>query len=148
MPRLRYSSVSRQDGQHRHCFWRSCKSEFIVSLTIRETVHDENQTAYLPLLRLLNLARTEDMTSEQTLDTAVELINEHQLLPELSTFNLALALHTAVPRIEAAYSWYGSNVDEAGLEVEGCGSWVEWRGKGYCESQSLSIAMEEGQRDM
>jgi UDP-glucose:glycoprotein glucosyltransferase len=88
------------------------------------------------------------MTSEQTLDTAVKLINEHQFLPELSTFNLALALHTAVPRIEAAYSWYGSNVDEGGLGVQGCGSWVEWQGKGYCESEGLSIALDEGQRDM
>jgi UDP-glucose:glycoprotein glucosyltransferase len=88
------------------------------------------------------------MTSEQTLDTAVKLINEHQLLPKLSTFNLALALHTAVPRIEAAYSWYGSNVDERGLGVEGCSSWVEWRGKGYCESEGLSIALDAGQRDM
>lgn len=88
------------------------------------------------------------MTSEQTLDTAVKLINEHQLLPELSTFNLALALHTAVPRIEAAYSWYESNIDEDGLAVKSCNSWVEWRGEGYCESESLSLAMEEGKRAM
>jgi len=88
------------------------------------------------------------MTSEQTLNTAVKLINEHQFLSELSTFNLALALHTAVPRIEAAYSWYGSNVGESGRRVEGCSSWVEWRGKGYCESEGLSIALDEGQGDM
>ena len=104
------------------------------------------------MLRLLKSARTDKTTSEQTLNAAVHLINEHQLLPELSTFNLALALHTAVPRIEAAYSWYGSNVDEGALDVERCSSWVEWRGKGYCESESLSIAMdialEEGSRDM
>jgi hypothetical protein len=25
---------------------------------------------------------------------------------------------------------------------------VEWRGKGYCESEGLSIALDEGQRDM
>lgn len=113
-----------------------------------ETVHDENRTAYLPLLRLLNSARTKGMTSEQTLSTAVQLISEHQLLPELSTFHLALALHTAIPRIEAAYSWYESNVDESKLSVKGCSSWVEWRGEGFCESESLSLAMENGPREM
>lgn len=104
--------------------------------------------AYLPLLKLFNSARTEDMTSEQTLDTAVQLINEHQLLPDLSTFNLALALHTAVPRIQAAYSWYESNVDESGLSVKDCSSWVECNGMGYCESESLSLSLENGTRDM
>jgi hypothetical protein len=106
-------------------------------LTASETVHDENQTAYLPLLRHLNSASNEKMTSEQTLETAIHLINTHQLLPELSTFHLALALHTTVPRIEAAYSWYSSNVDLAKLGVEDCASWVEWSGKGYCDVESL-----------
>jgi UDP-glucose:glycoprotein glucosyltransferase len=107
------------------------------SLTARETVHDENQTAYLPLLRHLDLAKTQEMTSKQTLEIAVHLITTHQLLPELSTFHLALALHTTVPRIEVAYSWYSSNVDQAKLGVEDCASWVEWSGKGYCDVESL-----------
>jgi UDP-glucose:glycoprotein glucosyltransferase len=88
------------------------------------------------------------MTSEQTLNTAIQLIGEHQLLPELSTFNLALALHTAVPRIEAAYNWYESSVEDARLGVEGCSSWVEANGKGYCDAESLTAAMVGGLRDM
>lgn len=111
-------------------------------LTGSETVHDENQTAYLPLLRHLNVARTESMTSEQTLGAAIELIDSHQLLPELSTFHLALALHTTVPRIEAAYSWYSSNVDEIQIGVEECDTWVEWNGKGFCDSESLKRGLD------
>ena len=111
-------------------------------LTSSETVHDENQTAYLPLLLHLNAARTESMTSEQTLNTAIQLINSHQLLPELSTFHLALALHTTVPRIEAAYSWYSSNVDEIQIGVEECDTWVEWNGKGFCDSESLKRGLD------
>jgi UDP-glucose:glycoprotein glucosyltransferase len=106
-------------------------------LTASETVHDENQTAYLPFLRHLNSARNQETTSKQTLETAINIINTHQLLPELSTFHLALALHTTVPRIEAAYSWYSSNVDETRLGVEDCTTWVEWNGKGYCDFDSL-----------
>lgn len=88
------------------------------------------------------------MTSEEMLHTAVKLIGEHQLLPELSTFHLALALHTTVPKIEAAYSWYESNVDESGLGVEGCSSWVEANGQGYCDIESLRSALGNGPRDM
>lgn len=111
-------------------------------LTGSETVHDENQTAYLPLLRHLNAARAESMTSEQTLGAAIELINSHQLLPELSTFHLALALHTTVPRIEAAYSWYSSNVDDFQIGVEECDTWVAWNGKGFCDSESLKRGLD------
>lgn len=88
------------------------------------------------------------MTSKEMLNTAVKLIGEHQLLPELSTFHLALALHTTVPRIEAAHSWYESNVDESVLGVEGCSSWVEADGRGYCDTESLRSALGNGPRDM
>ena len=86
------------------------------------------------------------MTPEQILDTAVEIIGEHQLLPELSTFHFALALHTAVPRIEAAYNWYSSNVNETHLQMERCSSWVDWGGVGYCDPDSLDEAIEFNRR--
>jgi len=88
------------------------------------------------------------MTPEHTFNTAVELISEHQFLPELSTFHLALALHTAAPRIEAAYSWYSSNVDESRYATKHCSAWVQWQGQGYCDSEGLGRAIEDGVSDM
>jgi len=55
----------------------------------------------------------------------------------LSLYKLALGMHTAVPRIEAAYSWYANNINEKAMGVEECGSWVEWRGKGFCAKDEL-----------
>jgi hypothetical protein len=104
-------------------------------------VHDENHTAYLPLLRLLSAEGLSLKTPEELLSSSTALIQAHSLLPELSTFHLALALHTTVPRIEAGYSWYKSNVDEKSLDVDGCDSWVEWDGMGYCDVENLKKAM-------
>lgn len=47
-----------------------------------------------------------------------------------------------MPRIEAAYSWYEEAIDETSFGVEECGSWVEWRGKGFCEAEELKRDIE------
>lgn len=104
-------------------------------------MHDESHTAYLPLLRLLSAEGLSLKTPEELLSSSTALIQAHSLLSELSTFHLALALHTTVPRIEAGYSWYKSNVDEKSLDVDGCDSWVEWDGLGYCDVENLKKAM-------
>jgi UDP-glucose:glycoprotein glucosyltransferase len=62
--------------------------------------------------------------------------------------NYALSLHTAVPKIEAAYSWYEGAVNESKLGVGACENWVEWRGKGFCGVDELrrdiEMSIEEG----
>ena len=45
-----------------------------------------------------------------------------------------LALHTAVPRIEAAYQYYADS--QAGRGAD-CGSWVDWYGEVVCDVESL-----------
>lgn len=79
------------------------------------------------------------------METALDLIKSHRLLEtgiSISTLELALGLHTSVPRIEAGYSWYEGAINEKELGVEGCGSWVEWRGKGFCEAEELKRDIE------
>ncbi|ORX39729.1 UDP-glucose:Glyco protein glucosyltransferase-domain-containing protein, partial [Kockovaella imperatae] len=108
---------------------------------ILETVYDESPSAYFALLGLLP---HEELSPEKTLSTILHLIDSHSLLPDpssLSTLHYALGLHTAVPRIEAFYNWYEASIDEHRLGVEGCGSWVEYKGKGYCNAEDLDAAM-------
>ncbi|ORY32220.1 UDP-glucose:Glyco protein glucosyltransferase-domain-containing protein [Naematelia encephala] len=117
-------------------------------LEILETVCDENPSAYFPLLHLASIhlpSNLSDVSHEDLLIRARDIIISHELLPKpssLSTFDLALALHTAVPRIQAFYSYYEDYVNEASLGVVECGSWVEWRGKGFCDSEDLRKDLE------
>ena len=72
------------------------------------------------------------------------MIKSHNILPapSISTLQYALGLHTVVPKIEAYYSWYEQTTDSAQLGVEGCGSWVEWKGKVFCDVEGLRRDME------
>ncbi|WRT66985.1 uncharacterized protein IL334_003951 [Kwoniella shivajii] len=121
-------------------------------LEILETVYDESPSSYFPLLHLLSSLPTSS-SDDEILSSTLNLIGSYSLLPNpssISIFNLALSLHTAVPRIEAEYSWYESIVrpQEGKLGVEGCDSWVQWRGKGFCSltdlRKDLEWSIEEG----
>jgi UDP-glucose:glycoprotein glucosyltransferase len=72
-------------------------------------------------------------------------MSSHELLAtpgSLATFKQDLALHTATPKIEAFFRYYENTVDERAYGVESCGSWVEWRGRGFCAVQDLRRDME------
>lgn len=73
------------------------------------------------------------------MEVTLNLLDSHKLLKDASsksTLNLALALHTAAPRITAAYGAYdASKAQELGTAE--CESWVEYRGKGYCDADAL-----------
>lgn len=105
-------------------------------------MHDEEPSAYLPLLRLTASRFGAEDRPVDVLSSTLELITLHSLLPDLSTLHLALSLHTTAPRIEAAYSWYEENASFQELAGRGCASWVEWRGKGFCEVEDLKRDME------
>ncbi|WVQ70245.1 uncharacterized protein L199_008471 [Kwoniella botswanensis] len=123
-------------------------------LEILETVYEESPSSYFPLLSLLpNLSEEDYESDESLLDSINNLISSYSLLPgSESTFDLALALHTAVPKIQAQFSWYESAVrpKERQLGVEACkeDGWVEWRGKGFCGAEELKrdveMSIEEG----
>lgn len=61
----------------------------------------------------------------------------------LPAFQLALALHSASPKLEAFYQYYKDrNLDNiplpSGISAEECGSWVDWYGKRICTGQDLA----------
>lgn len=108
-----------------------------------ETAYAEDPSSYLPLLNLFTTHLSSwpaDATPEALLEASVDLITSHELLAgpgSLATFKQALALHTATPKIEAFFKYYETAVDERSFGVEGCGSWVEWRGRGFCGVDEL-----------
>lgn len=114
----------------------------LCRLTHSETVHDEDASAYFPLLRLLakHIPALGDAPSAQsTLEVAHNLLDSHSLLRDASsraTLNLALALHSAAPRITASYAAYDA-AREHSLGVQDCQAWVEHRGKGFCDVDAL-----------
>jgi UDP-glucose:glycoprotein glucosyltransferase len=96
---------------------------------------------------------TEPRTAQETHQMVMDLFTDYDVpgIPSdtsLSLYKIALSMHVAVPRIEAAYSWYTNNIDEKTFGVEACGSWVEWRGKGFCVKEELrrdaEMSIEEG----
>jgi len=55
----------------------------------------------------------------------------------LSSFQFALSVRSAAPRIEAHYQFYNTSVEQS-LEVEQtneCETWVSFGGKQYCSPQ-------------
>jgi UDP-glucose:glycoprotein glucosyltransferase len=88
------------------------------------------------------------------LEVAQNLIDSHGLLRESgrehastsagrTTLDLALALHTAAPRIAAAYAAYDSSRAQA-LGAADCESWVEVRGRAFCDAKALRVDLERG----
>jgi hypothetical protein len=65
---------------------------------------------------------------------------------DLSSFKTSLGMHEASPKIQAYYQFYETVVRDspAGREVtqRECESWVEWRGKGFCNVEELRRDME------
>lgn len=49
----------------------------------------------------------------------------------LSTFNLALSLRSAAPRIEAHYNYYDTAIEPIGFD-DSCAAWVAYDGNQYC----------------
>lgn len=114
----------------------------------RETAAYENSTAYFPLLDRIADGYFDDKSTEKELYEAfVQLLqdDEHITDPDaLSSFQFALSIHTAAPRIEAHYQFYNTSV-EPSLEAEQgeeCESWVLLDGKQYC---SPELDKEHGQ---
>ncbi|KAH7064697.1 UDP-glucose:glycoprotein glucosyltransferase-domain-containing protein [Macrophomina phaseolina] len=106
-----------------------------------ETAADENSTAYFPLLdRIANGYFDSQSTEKELYESFLKLLQDdgHITDPDaLSSFQLALSIHTAAPRIEAHYQFYNTSV-EPSLEAEQgeeCDSWVLLDGKQYCSPE-------------
>ncbi|KAJ6439944.1 UDP-glucose:glycoprotein glucosyltransferase [Purpureocillium lavendulum] len=104
-------------------------------LELLETAAGENSSAYFPLLDRVASGHFASATSDRELyQKFLEVLRDdgHVCTPEaVSTFDLALSLRTAAPRIEAHYQYYSTAVEPAGIDLE-CLNWVLFEGKQYC----------------
>jgi UDP-glucose:glycoprotein glucosyltransferase len=107
----------------------------------RETAAEENVTAYYPILDRVSQGYFEQHATEQQLYTAfIELLHDdgHITEPEaLASFEFALSVRSAAPRIEAHYQFYKTSVEPllAAEQSDTCELWVSFGGKQYCSPQ-------------
>lgn len=104
-----------------------------------ETAAGENSTAYFPLLDRIAEGRfSQASTDAELYDTFLKVLHDDGHITSadsLSTFNLALSLRSAAPRIEAHYQYYATAVEPKLGQVDdaACQSWVQVNEEQYCE---------------
>lgn len=114
----------------------------------RETAAEENSTSYFPLLDRIADGHFADDASEHDLYTRfLKLLQDdgHITDPDaLSSFQFALSIHSAAPRIEAHYQYYTTSVENSLMVAQdaACPVWVHFNGKQYC-SPSLERAQQD-----
>ncbi|KAI9707078.1 MAG: hypothetical protein M1836_000038 [Candelina mexicana] len=114
-------------------------------LELLETAANENATSYFPLLdRIAEGYFLEHTTDKELYDAFLQVSQEdgHFTDPEaVSSFQFALSIHAAAPRIEAHFQYYDTSVVpslvNAPMENE-CPVWVQFGGKQYC-SPALDV---------
>ena len=119
-------------------------------LTIfRETAADENSTAYFPLLdRIAEGHFAECATDHELYTSFLKVLQDDGHLAEpdaLASFEFALSIHSAAPRIEAHYQYYDASVESPLMVAQdaACPVWVHFEGKQYC-----SPALDRAQQDI
>lgn len=112
----------------------------------RETAAGENSTAYFPLLDRIASGHFLSAASEADLYAKfLDVLKQdgHITSPEaLSTFNLALSLRSAAPRVEAHYQYYSTAVEDDS-SASTCRDWVHIEDSKYCDP-SLNAAAKKG----
>lgn len=104
----------------------------------RETAAEENSTAYFPILDRIAEGRFADCNSDQELyNTFLQILREDGHITDaeaLSSFQFALSIHSAAPRIEAHYHYYDTSVEPSLMIAQdaACPVWVHFDGKQYC----------------
>ena len=124
---------------------------FLTLTNARETAADENTTSYFPLLdRIADGYFDEARSDEQLYILFRDCLQEdgHLSTPEdLSSFDLALSLHAAAPRIEAHYQYYNT-AQKPLLGSEDsvrCENWVHvpFSGHRYCSPDLVKESAQE-----
>ncbi|KAI9884929.1 MAG: RNA polymerase I enhancer binding protein [Watsoniomyces obsoletus] len=107
-------------------------------LELLETAAEENHTAYFPLLDRVAEGHFAKASTDQDLyDTFLQLLQDdgHLANPDtLASFQLALSLHAAAPRVEAHYQLYRTAIKPTLSPSAGdnCTTWVHFHGHRYC----------------
>ncbi|KAL8794549.1 MAG: hypothetical protein Q9195_002884 [Heterodermia aff. obscurata] len=117
-------------------------------LELLETAAEENSSAYFPLLDRIAEGRFADCgTDAELYSNFLQVVREDGHITEhdaLSSFQLALSIHSAAPRIEAHYQYYATSVESYLMIAQdaACPVWVHFEGKQYC-----SPALDRAQQD-
>lgn len=117
-------------------------------IVLRESVASEDPGLYFPLLVALSaeFPSLSQQTPQEQLELIVDLIQETPGLLEshpkwdLTSFQASIAMHATTPKIQAYYQYYDTAVNhtDAGNTIgQICESWVEWKGKGFCDVEEL-----------
>lgn len=105
-------------------------------LELLETAAGENATSYYPILDRIASGYFRSASTDEELYTSflgILQTDGHIATPEaLSTFNLALSLRTAAPRIEAHYQYYNTAVNSMLDPIPDCELWILIDGNRYC----------------
>ncbi|KAF6218705.1 hypothetical protein HO133_006056 [Letharia lupina] len=118
-------------------------------LELLETAAEENSTAYFPILDRIAEGRFADYNSDQELySTFLQVLQDDGHITNaeaLSSFQFALSIHSAAPRIEAHYHYYDTSVEPSLMIAQdaACPVWVHFDGKQYC-----SPALDRAQQDV
>ncbi|CAI6095409.1 unnamed protein product [Clonostachys chloroleuca] len=106
-------------------------------LELLETSAGENATSYFPLLDRIASGHFATQSTEAELYASfLDVLRDegHISSPEaLSTFNLALSLRTAAPRVQAQYQYYDTAVEPKSEAKEKCSIWVLIDTEVYCD---------------
>lgn len=105
-------------------------------LELVETAAGENATSYFPLLDRIANGQFRSASTDEDLYTSflgILRTDGHITTPEaLATFNFALSLRTAAPRVEAHYQYYDTAVEAGVDDGPHCQFWVLMDGNQYC----------------
>ncbi|KAI4717538.1 UDP-glucose,glycoprotein glucosyltransferase [Aureobasidium sp. EXF-10727] len=109
-----------------------------------ETAADENATAYFPLLDRIADGHFDHASTDQDLYNLFKktLQDEGHLAKaeDLSSFDYALSIHAAAPKIEAHYQFYNTTVEPTlknSLD-KSCETWLHFNGQQYCDADLSS----------
>ncbi|KAL9079939.1 MAG: hypothetical protein Q9157_001231 [Trypethelium eluteriae] len=111
---------------------------FLVELL--ETAAEENATSYFPILdRIADGYFDKSTTDEELYKSFAELVKDEGYLADsetFSSFELALSVHAAAPRIQAHYQFYDTSAEPSlHHESQRCEIWIQSGGKQYCSPE-------------
>ncbi|KAF2174090.1 glycosyltransferase family 24 protein [Zasmidium cellare ATCC 36951] len=111
-------------------------------IELLETAAEENATSYFPLLDRIADGYFDSSKTEQELYKSFRSLLQkdgHLSNEDLSSFDYALSIHSAAPRIEGHYQYYNTSIlPSLGNEAaEGCETWVyvPFSGQRYCSPE-------------
>ncbi|KAK4613296.1 UDP-glucose:glycoprotein glucosyltransferase [Fulvia fulva] len=111
-------------------------------IELLETAAEENATSYFPLLDHIADGYFDPAKTDEELYTRFRLLlkeQRHLKDEDLSSFDYALSIHSAAPRIEAHFQYYNTSIQPLATTHQGsdCESWVHvpFSGQSYCSPE-------------